>query len=46
MAIMSLMAIGYLVSTAGFGTLMIAPAVFAASNVNPYSYQFGIRHTF
>ncbi|HMJ19526.1 MAG TPA: sodium-translocating pyrophosphatase, partial [Gemmatimonadaceae bacterium] len=29
MAIMSLMAIGYLVSTAGFGTLMIAPAVFA-----------------
>jgi len=29
MAIMSLMAIGYLVSTTGFGTLMIAPAVFA-----------------
>src|ERR1700716_1896704 len=29
MAIMVLMAIGYLVSTAGFGTLMIAPAVFA-----------------
>jgi K(+)-stimulated pyrophosphate-energized sodium pump len=29
MAIMSLMAIGYLVSTTGFGALMIAPAVFA-----------------
>jgi K(+)-stimulated pyrophosphate-energized sodium pump len=29
MAIMVLMSIGYLVSTAGFGTLMIAPAVFA-----------------
>ena len=29
MAIMSLMAIGYLVSTQGFGALMIAPAVFA-----------------
>jgi len=29
MAIMSLMAIGFLVSTTGFGTLMIAPAVFA-----------------
>ncbi|HEX6626429.1 MAG TPA: sodium-translocating pyrophosphatase [Gemmatimonadaceae bacterium] len=29
MSIMSLMAIGYLVSTQGFGTLMIAPAVFA-----------------
>ncbi|MDP9204554.1 MAG: sodium-translocating pyrophosphatase [Gemmatimonadota bacterium] len=29
MAIMSLMAIAYLVSTAGLGTLMIAPAVFA-----------------
>jgi K(+)-stimulated pyrophosphate-energized sodium pump len=29
MAIMSLMAIGYLVSTTGFGMLMIAPAVFA-----------------
>ncbi len=29
MAIMLLMSIGYLVSTAGFGTLMIAPAVFA-----------------
>ncbi len=24
----------------------IVPAVFAVSNVNPYSYQFGIRHTF
>jgi K(+)-stimulated pyrophosphate-energized sodium pump len=29
MAIMVLMSIGYLVSTAGFGALMIAPAVFA-----------------
>jgi K(+)-stimulated pyrophosphate-energized sodium pump len=29
MAIMSLMTIGYLVSTTGFGALMIAPAVFA-----------------
>src|ERR1700736_5560318 len=29
MAIMILMAIGFLVSTTGFGTLMIAPAVFA-----------------
>jgi len=29
MAIMSLMSIGYLVSTTGFGALMIAPAVFA-----------------
>ena len=29
MAIMSLMSIGFLVSTTGFGTLMIAPAVFA-----------------
>ncbi|HZE09590.1 MAG TPA: sodium-translocating pyrophosphatase, partial [Gemmatimonadaceae bacterium] len=29
MAIMVLMSIGYLVSTGGFGTLMIAPAVFA-----------------
>ncbi|GAC1484161.1 MAG: hypothetical protein NVS1B5_04220 [Gemmatimonadaceae bacterium] len=29
MAIMSLMTIGFLVSTTGFGTLMIAPAVFA-----------------
>jgi len=29
MAIMSLMAIGFLVSTTGFGALMIAPAVFA-----------------
>jgi len=29
MAIMSLMAIGFLVSTTGFATLMIAPAVFA-----------------
>ena len=29
MAIMSLMAIAYLVSTAGLGALMIAPAVFA-----------------
>jgi K(+)-stimulated pyrophosphate-energized sodium pump len=29
MAIMLLMSIGYLVSTAGFGALMIAPAVFA-----------------
>src|SRR5204863_5612270 len=29
MAIMSLMAIGFLVSTTGFGTLMVAPAVFA-----------------
>ena len=29
MAIMTLMSIGYLVSTTGFGTLMIAPAVFA-----------------
>ncbi|MFL5555630.1 MAG: sodium-translocating pyrophosphatase [Gemmatimonadaceae bacterium] len=29
MSIMALMAIGFLVSTTGFGTLMIAPAVFA-----------------
>src|ERR1700737_2541546 len=29
MAIMALMSIGFLVSTTGFGTLMIAPAVFA-----------------
>jgi K(+)-stimulated pyrophosphate-energized sodium pump len=29
MAIMVLMSIGYLISTGGFGTLMIAPAVFA-----------------
>ena len=29
MSIMALMAIGFLVSTAGFGTLMMAPAVFA-----------------
>ncbi len=29
MAIMVLMSIGFLISTAGFGTLMIAPAVFA-----------------
>jgi K(+)-stimulated pyrophosphate-energized sodium pump len=29
MAIMALMSIGYLISTGGFGTLMIAPAVFA-----------------